>query len=343
MGLANIPKAKWATAGNQVGLKQDPIDWEESIIESFDQRRPPSLTWVDAGNIKVTASSDAPTKAMLNGFPNLWHPGQFLDAGLSDGKYRENTADASMALASVLWGTEKNSQWYAIYAISADGAATFSLKAMPLMRARADGSNAITTGLNVTPATVLDYGFSEDEFIDSYIYVLSGTKKGYLRPITANATSGGASQLTYSGTALSLTQGDWFIILPDTNFKFLGSVWNDSGGAISEFEQVGDRFYWPDGQLNLGGSGDVRAACPLATEFLASAADVVSPVTVGRILVSDMAVGWTLIVASGTPDSFDFFTTRTWVKLANCVYTSGGEISTQILSYGYAYPPGYLA
>jgi hypothetical protein len=91
-------------------------------------------------------------------------------------------------------------------------------------------------GTNVTPATGIGYGFTTDEFAGGLIYFISGASKGLIRTITANnndSTTGGT--VTYSGAALSVSAGDWFIILPPTNFRWLGDILNKSTGDICPF------------------------------------------------------------------------------------------------------------
>ena len=144
------------------------------------------------------------------------HPTLLVHGGLTDGKYRENSADASMDFdtSSHFWGNEKSNQWYVIFATAADVDTTFALKAMPLMRFSSQGSQVITLRNNANGADI-GYGFTTDELQNGKILILSGASKGLIRTITANNnnnTTGGT--MTYSGTALTMTQGDYFVVLP---------------------------------------------------------------------------------------------------------------------------------
>ncbi|MBI4643098.1 MAG: hypothetical protein HY743_05070 [Deltaproteobacteria bacterium] len=191
-GLANLPKAKWSAAGKQPGLKPDMVDIERGILESFELRSMPQLISVDATAVKVSATADSPARLMMAGFPDVLHPGQFLPAGLSDGKYRANTGDVAMDfdVAANRWGTEKASQWYAIYALAANADTTFTLKAMPWMRYSSQASQVITLRNNLNTANI-GYGFTTDELVGGKILILSGASKGLMRSITANNNDNG--------------------------------------------------------------------------------------------------------------------------------------------------------
>lgn len=272
MGLINLPKAKWSAGGRQVALNQDAIDWEEGILDSFDLLRTPSLVYESESSIKIEASTITPVKCMLNGFPNILHPGQMVGPSC-DGYYRENTdstTNLSLSSSSCRWGSEKSSQWYAVFAIAADSVATFSLIGMPLLRYSSTSGQTITLRNNLNTADI-GYGFAENDFDGAYLYILSGTSKGQIREITANSDGDDptASTVTYDGDALSLTQGDWMVILPTTNFKFLGTIYNNSSKDIQPFIQSGDTFIWNPGIIEYNTSFNTVVersnwVCPLA-------------------------------------------------------------------------------
>jgi hypothetical protein len=85
--------------------------------------------------------------------------------------------------------------------------------------------------------------------------MISGSSAGQLRTISANNNDNGTGgTITYSGSSLSLAQGDWFIVLPHTNFRWLGDVLNNSFGNIEEFKQRGKRVFWarrPSSTINI--------------------------------------------------------------------------------------------
>ena len=144
--------------------------------------------------------------------------------------------------SSHFWGNEKSNQWYVIFATAADVDTTFALKAMPLMRFSSQGSQVITLRNNANGADI-GYGFTTDELKDGKVLILSGASKGLLRTITANNndnTTGGT--VTYSGSALTMTQGDYFVVLPPTNFRNLGMILNNGSGNIQQFHQKGRSF-----------------------------------------------------------------------------------------------------
>ena len=245
--LSNIPQSKWGSGtGRQVILKDDFSYIEEALLELVELLRLPDLTWVDNTAVKVAATSDCKARVMLAGFPSPVHPALLVHGGLSDGKYRENSADVSMDFdtSSHFWGNEKINQWYVIYATAADVDTTFALKAMPLMRYSSQGSQVITLRNNANGADI-GYGFTTDELQNSKILILTGTSKGLIRTISANnndnATGG---TVTYSGTALTMTQGDYFVVLPNTNFRYFGMILNNNSGNIEQFYQKGRFFRW---------------------------------------------------------------------------------------------------
>jgi hypothetical protein len=226
-----------AITGKVIILKEDFLDIEQAILAPLPRAAMPPLVWVDAATAKVEATADSPATLLLSGFPNIFNPTENITAGLSDGKSRTLAANVSCNLgAGNLWGAEKVSQWYSVLAIAGDLDPDFTLNAMPFCRVKGQTSQTISCGLNITPATGLKYGFTLDEFVGGKIYVLNGASKGLLRTITGNTENATETTITYSGTALSLAAGDWFIVLPATNFRWLGDVYNNSAG----------NFLWTD-------------------------------------------------------------------------------------------------
>jgi hypothetical protein len=245
--LTNIPQSKWGSGtGRQVILKNDFAYVEAAVLELVELLHLPDLAWVDNTAVKAPATADCKARVMLGGFPSPVHSGLLVHGGLSDGKYRENSADVSMDFDTPahFWGTEKSNQWYVIYAKAAAVDTTFTLKAMPLMRYSSQASQVITLRNNANGANI-GYGLTADELQNSKILILTGTSKGLIRTISANnndSTTGGT--ITYSGTALTMTQGDWFVVLPNTNFRYLGMVLNNNSGNIQQFYQKGRSFRW---------------------------------------------------------------------------------------------------
>jgi hypothetical protein len=243
MALIHLPQTKWASGtGRQVILKADFDKIEQAVVESFQLTQSPSLEYLSASQIQVNATADCQARVMLTGFPSPLHRGIMVDAGLSDGRYRENAAPATldMTLAGSLWGTEKTSQWYCIYAVAGVGDTTFALKGMPVMRASSQATQVITLRNNANNANI-GYGFTANELADGKILVLTGASRGQVRAITANnSDNGSGGTVTCGGSALTLTQGDWFVVLPNTNFRFLGMVLNDGSSNLAPFYQEGN-------------------------------------------------------------------------------------------------------
>jgi|GEM_PF-4119131 hypothetical protein len=262
--------------GRQPITKADFLALENQIQSQPSVRLKPPLVWVDAGTIRVEATADCPAETALTGMPNIMNPVCQADGGLSDGKVRTITANVSCIFgAGGLYGTtqtEKASQWYAIFALAGDTDTDFELKAMPFMRFSSQASQVITLRNNLNAANI-GYGFTTDELIGAMIYVLSGASKGLMRPIIHNnnndATGG---TIEYSGTALTMTQGDWFIVLPATNFRWIGNILNNASSNIDGFIQCGDLIQWNLGtgnhEISVGSVvvEDIRIACPMATE-----------------------------------------------------------------------------
>jgi hypothetical protein len=242
MALIDLPQAKWNSGtGRQVILKGDFDKIEQAVVESFELAQSPALEYLSASQVQINATADCQARVMLTGFPSPLHRGVLVDGGLSDGRYRENATPAllDMTVPGSLWGTEKASQWYAVLAVAGAGDTTFMLKGMPVMRVSSQAGQTITLRNNSNTANI-GYGFTADQLVDSKILVLTGTSRGLMRTVTANNSDNGtAGTLTYGGSALSLAQGDWFIILPQTNFRFLGMILNDGGSNLVPFSQEG--------------------------------------------------------------------------------------------------------
>jgi hypothetical protein len=256
MSLIHLPQTKWGGGtGRQVILKGDFAEIEQAVLEAFELTRGPGLEFVDSATLRVSATADSKARVMMCGFPSPLARGHWLDGGLSDGRYRENAAPVSLNLATAgnLWGTEKSGQWYAIYALAGPNDTLFSLKAMPVMRVASQNGQTITLRNNANGANI-GYGFAVNELAGAGLLILSGASRGLIRPITANnddnATSGA---ITYGGSPLTLVQGDWGIVLPASNFRYLGMVSNDAGGNLAPFFQdAGCTSYTSPRQLVAG-------------------------------------------------------------------------------------------
>jgi len=346
MGLENLPKAKWSAAGQQVILKNDFKDIELGFPQLLSLLNPPTLQWVDITAVKIGATADNPARVMMVGFPDVVNFGQFV-AGLdesayepTDGEYYEVAADETMDfdVASCLWGSEKASQWYAIFAVAEDSGGGFVLKAMPIMRFSSQASKVITLRNNLNSADI-GYGFTTDELVNGAIYILSGSSKGLLRGITANNndnSTGGT--VTYEGDTLTMAQGDWFVVLPPENFRFLGSIFNNASSQIVHFRKVGNKVQWlvaVDVGVWNGVGESILSACPLATELTVQR----------RLPTSDVIyLGHPDTPADATRVGIDFdaiiagMATLTFA-IENCRYYCDGNTGT-VYAVGYAYPAG---
>ena len=245
MSLIHLPQAKWATGtGRQVILKSDFEKIEQAVLEGFQLTAAPPLEYVDQASVRVNATADCKARVLLCGFPSPVHAGQWLSGGLSDGRYRENSTPLTLNFATSghIWGTEKADQWYCLYATAGSSDTSFSLKAMPLLRVSSQTTQIITLRNNGNTGDI-GYGLAANELADGRILGLSGASRGLVRLITANNTDNGtAGSVTYGGSALTLAQGDWFIVLPNTNFRYLGMVMNGSDGHMVPFYRDGGHF-----------------------------------------------------------------------------------------------------
>ncbi|MEW6387849.1 MAG: hypothetical protein AB1491_10085 [Thermodesulfobacteriota bacterium] len=245
MALIHLPQDKWGSGtGRQVILKSDFDKVERALLESFELAQAPSLEYVDAAKVRVNATADCQARVMLCGFPSPLHRGLWVDGDLADGRYRENSTPLTLNFAESgsLWGTEKGNQWYCVYALAGSGETTFTLKALPVMRVSSQSTQIITLRNNGNSADI-GYGFTANELVNGKVLVLTGASRGLLRLITGNNDDNETNgTITYGGSTLTLAQGDWFIVLPPTNFRYLGMVLNDAGSSLVPFFQEGRRF-----------------------------------------------------------------------------------------------------
>jgi hypothetical protein len=256
MSLIHLPQTKWGSGtGRQVILKGDFAEIEQAVLEAFEFTRGPALEFVDNATLRVNATPDCKARVMMCGFPSPLARGHWVDGGLSDGRYRENAAPANLNLATPgnLWGAEKPNQWYAVYALAGPNDIMFSLKAMPVIRVASQAGQVITLRDNPNGANI-GYGFTANEFAGAGFLVLSGESRGLIRAITANNNDNTtAGTITYGGAVLNLAQGDWGLILPANNFRYLGMALNDaSGNLVPFFQDAGRTSYSSPRQLVSG-------------------------------------------------------------------------------------------
>jgi hypothetical protein len=220
-----------------------------AIQETLDLEGPPGLVFADATAVQVQATADCPARLVMCGIPNIMNPKTWVDGGLSDGRYRAVTSAVNMDFdnAADHLGIEKASQWSAVFAIAGDADTTFTLLSIPWLRVKAQATKTISLGTNLVPATGIGYGtggagnWETDSLAGYILYFMTGASKGLMRVVTANnndATTGGT--ITYTGDALSVAAGDWFIALPPTNFRWLGDIWNNSSSNLTE---IGDLIF----------------------------------------------------------------------------------------------------
>jgi hypothetical protein len=278
--------------------------------------------------------------------PNAFNPLAQVSGGLSDGKSRAITADVACLFASGgLYGaaqTEVASQWYAIYAIAANTDTAFVLKAMPIMRVKSQASQVISCSELKIITNARNYVFNADDalIVGGKVYFLSGANKGLMRTIIHNNVVSSATTIEYSGGALTLTAGDWFIILPPagTNFRLIGTVFNNASSNIVKFVRLGNVVNWldliPPTAVNNTVVEYVPLACPLATGARAAVASNSEGVQyIGHHLSSGSQVAPAGISVASP---LTVFTTE--FNLEFCRYYGYGI--DNIWGIAYSYPPG---
>lgn len=259
-------------SGREIILKSDLLALWTAISEQPTARMQPPLEFVDTHTVRVNATADCPAETVLSGMPNVLNYATQVDGGLSDWIARTITSAVACDLASGgLYGTtqtEKASQWYAIFATAAAADTDFELKAMPFMRVKSQASQVISLGTLLVPGTGIGYGFTADDLVGGKVYFLSGASVGLMRTIIANnnddATGG---TIEYSGAALSLSAGDWFIVLPPTNFRLIGEIFNNASSNIVGFIDTGNFIQWDDAAISCSVSAtafDITLCSPLA-------------------------------------------------------------------------------
>lgn len=93
---------------------------------------------------------------------------------------------------------------------------------------------------------------------------------GRHRP-AGHSDNGTAGTITYSGTVLTMTQGDYFVFLPTSiNFRYLGMVLNNNSSNIQQFIQKGRACRW---------ASNITLATGAINGWAAKVLDLVAPVT----------------------------------------------------------------
>jgi len=332
MSLIDLPQSKWGSGtGRQVILKGDFAKIEQAVLEGFGLTRGPGLEYVDSATLQVQATADCKARVLLCGFPSPLARGHWVDGGLSDGRYRENAAPVSLNLATAgnLWGAEKSDQWYAVYALAGSNDAIFSLKGMPVMRVASQDSQVVTLRNNANGANI-GYGFTANELAGAGLLILSGASRGLVRALTANNDDNAtAGTITYDGAALTLAQGDWAIVLPNTNFRYLGMVLNDTSGNLAPFYQEGGRTgYRSPRQLCAGALNgytlmDLGLVVPPTAHRLEGYAGAAAGYDLKLAVSYDGSTP--ALVVHGAPPSGDFQGVRGAIPFA-CGILDGGRV-----------------
>ena len=235
-----------ATSNIQVQINAIASSASAIHLEHFAPPPIPNLVYSTATTVYVTANAASPAWIRADGFPDQLNPGLFVTGGISNSQYYSVTAQTSFVMTGNTYGTEKASQWYAIYAESSGSA--FNLLGMPFLRWKSEASQVIRVGTNSYPNTDGVYGFTPAQFVGGQLYILSGAAQGQLRTITANTEDSGYTAITYSGAVLGMSQGDWFIVIPPSvNFRWIGDVFNDASSNIQPFVKRGNVVQWYSG------------------------------------------------------------------------------------------------
>ena len=249
----------------------------EAIWEMGRNLTVPHLQWLNVAQVQTPNLGDVFDSGLLFcGFPRLDSPGVFILPPNNSGWFAFSGGGTTMTLSNAIerWGSEKPSQWYAVYAKDMywpiGSSIYYQFKAMPLMRYSSQAGQVITLRNNLNTANI-GYGFVLDEFAAGLIYVLSGTSGGLTREITANNTDNDVGgTITYAGAGLTMSQGDWFMIIPPLNCRWVGNALNDPTSNLISFLQQGNEVIWttpmtltnPNGLTDLAGYID-----PMATSM----------------------------------------------------------------------------
>ena len=347
-----VPNPKWNIAGPQVICKEDFQFLEDGIMAQGSAGMQPPLVWVDNTTVRVQATPDCPAAMQFTGIPNILNPSAQVSGGLSDGLARSITIapGVSMNLASGgLYGTtqtEKVSQWYAVFALADDADTDFTLRAIPIMRVKSQGGQVLSLGNLSTPGTGIGYGFTTDELKDGLVYFLSGDSKGLMRAITANnnndATGG---TITYGGAAVTVAAGDWFIVLPPgTNFRLVGTIFNNSAGHIVKFRRLGHVVQWLASSISLkvvsGVNEDIRLCCPLATAAsIQLEGDDIQAYINGYVGHEEIVDSYTSFVNAFAVGGVYYMRATPTFNLEWCRYKLGYTMNSAF-AVDYRYPPG---
>lgn len=281
IGSGTVSDAEFGYVDGATSNIQVQIDGINSSIAGFSNLayfQPtaiPNIVWTSTTVVQVNAAAESPSYVLMCGFPDVVNYGQMITTTYNDSLYYYADSAVTCTFPNNIWGDtgvarEKAYQWYALYAVPSGTA--FDIKAMPIMRYSSQASQVITLRNNYNNGDI-GYGLTTDELVDGSIYVLSGSSKGLIRTITANNDNNAAGgTITYSGAALTMTQGDWLIVLPPENFRFLGTVYNNSGSDIFHFVKLGSSVQWVGTvSATATGSGTVSEylhfCCPLATSI----------------------------------------------------------------------------
>jgi hypothetical protein len=216
----------------------------------------------------------------------------------------------NLPTAGSLWGSAKASQWYAIYALAGATDTIFTLKAMPVLRvASQDGQ---TVSLRNTANTAgIGYGFVAGELAGGQLLVLSGASRGLARAVTGNNSDNGVGgTITYDGAVLSLAQGDWFVVLPKTNFRYLGMAFIDAGGNLAPFYRDGNLTTWSTPRLLISGALNGYTLTDLALAAPPTARLIMGFAAAGSGFDLKLAISYdgshAALLLHGTPPASDF-------------------------------------
>lgn len=256
----------------------------------------PDIRWKSDGVQMLGINSENPVFARLTGF-------RFR------GKYsnpRSNVVVLGTTEFNITYsgsldaGTVQTNNWYGVFAVDAGGG-VLGGKFTTFVRVNAYNSttNVITAGTHTDATIVRDYGWATNAYASGKVIVLTGTERGKIISLTANASG----TITHGGAALSLVQGDWLLLAPSgyTNFRHIGAVFADATPQTLNFFKSGDR-YWSYHSL----AAPINQSSPVAnTAYLVNMQNALVPPTARevtlRLYMTSNAAGSCALVAS--PDN----------------------------------------